>query len=324
MALQKSDWKTSLCERLHLKPAEFFMALITVAALLVDIPLILHRGVALDIPGYAGISVVAVAMISGGYFYRLKNRSERIASAMICTGIFILFSATLSLFNYLMLPLGRPTIDVSLTQIDAMLGFHWPDVMAFAAQFPTTVYIMKLAYNSTMLQFAMLVVVLGLTGRARDLHTMLTSVTITATLTICFWGLFPTLGAKSMYEIPTEVWAAINPPVNREYALALIDIARNGTQFITPSEIRGMIAFPSYHAVLAFTAIYAAWNVKYIGPVFLIINLMILPGIFIHGGHHLVDLPAGFAMFLLGTWLARKAVYAEYERNNLSAFIVAR
>ena len=318
------NWKASLCERMHLKPTEFFMGLISLSALIVDIALVLYKGVKLDLPGYAGIAIVGFPMIFVGLYYRISERSERIASAMICSGIFILFSACLSLFNYLMLPLNRPTIDVSITAIDAMLGFNWPDVMAFAAQYPTIVFIMKLAYLSTLPQLAILVVILGLSGRARDLHVMLTSVTITATLTICFWGVFPTLGAKSLYNVSPEIWQIINPPVNREYALELLRIAREGAPFITPSEIRGLIAFPSYHAVLSFTAMYAAWNLKIAGPVYFVINLLILPGIFIHGGHHFLDLPAGFVMFAFGTWLARRAVHDDYVKYNLPSYIIAR
>lgn len=318
------NWKASLCEKMHLKPTEFFMGLIAFSALIVDTALVLFKGVTLDFAGYAGIAFAGFPMIFVGLYYRISERSERIASAMICSGMFILFSACLSLFNYLMLPLTRPTIDVSITMIDAMLGFNWPDVMAFAAQYPNIVFVMKLAYLSTLPQLAILVVILGLSGRARDLHVMLTSVTITATLTICFWGVFPTLGAKSLYNVSPEIWQAINPPVNREYALELIRVAREGASYITPSEIRGLIAFPSYHAVLSFTAIYAAWNLKVIGPIYLLINLLILPGIFIHGGHHFIDLPAGFVMFAFGTWLARRAVYDDYVRYNLPSYIIAR
>ncbi len=252
---------------------------------------------------------------------RSKGRSERIASALICSGAFIFFSACLSLFNYLLLPIVRPLIDVPIAEIDAMFGYHWPDVMALAANYPAVTSVLKFAYITTIPQFAMLVVILGLSGRLRDLHVMITSVAITATLTICFWGLFPTLGAKSMYILTPELWAAVNPIVDEEYAKDLLRIGEHGPGLISPQEIRGLIAFPSYHAVLAFTAMYAARNVRFVAQIFLILNLLILPGIFIHGGHHLMDLPAGFAMFVFGTWLARRAVYEDYEVRGKPALV---
>jgi len=287
-----------------------------------DVLIILIKNPTIDYFGYLKIIMVSLFVMSIGYFYRLSQRDERIANASICTSLLIFFTMCLGLFNYLMLPLTRSTIDIPIAEIDAMLGFHWPDVMAFAAQFPITVFVMKIAYSSTIFQLAVLIIILGLSGRNHDLNVLIMSLTITGTLTVCFWGLFPTIGAKTMYDIPDEIWQAINPPVNKLYALELIELAKNGPEIITASELRGLIAFPSYHAVLAFTAMYAARNVKYVAPVFLILNLLILPSIFIHGGHHLLDLPAGFLMFLFGTWLAKNAM-EKYKQAPHASVVLA-
>ncbi|MEM7067729.1 MAG: phosphatase PAP2 family protein [Pseudomonadota bacterium] len=316
MQIQKS-----LREKLYLQPAEYLMLMIGLFALLIDTGLIYYKGSAIDFPAYAGLLGLVATVMAIGLFYRISGRSERIASALICSGAFIFFSACLSLFNYLLLPIARPLIDIPIAVIDAMFGFHWPDVMALAAANPIPTEVLKVAYMTTIPQFAMLVVILGLSGRMRDLHVMITSVTITATLTICFWGLFPTLGAKSMYILPPEIWAAINPIVNEEYAKDLLHIGANGPGLISPKEIRGLVAFPSYHAVLAFTAMFAARNVPIIAPIFFLLNLLILPGIFIHGGHHLMDLPAGFVMFAFGTWLALRAVNKDHRLHGTPAFV---
>ncbi len=312
-----------LCESLRLQPAELLMLTVGVAAVLIDVALIAYKGARVDITGYSSIVGLLLLVIPVGLYYRISGRSERIASALICSGSFIFFSACLALFNYLLLPLARPLIDIHITGFDAIWGYYWPDVMAWAAANPTPTLIMKLAYMTTIPQFAALVVILGLTGRLRDLHVMITSVTITATLTICFWGLFPSLGAKSMYVLTPEIWAAINPIVNEEYAKDLLHISTNGPGLISPKELRGLIAFPSYHAVLAFTAIYAARNVPFVAQFFLALNLLILPGIFIHGGHHLMDLPAGFLMFAFGTYLAKQAVYRDYKERSAPILVAA-
>lgn len=315
--------RDTLCQKLHLQPAELLMITIGVAAVVVDFALVVYKGSQIDFTAYGGLFALVLFVVPLGLFYRIKGRSERIASALICSGAFIFFSACLSLFNYLLLPIVRPLIDIHITQFDAMLGFHWPQVMAWAAANPWPTLVLKIAYMTTIPQFAALVVILGLSGRMRDLHIMITSVTITATLTICFWGLFPSLGAKSMYILTPEIWNAINPIVNEEYAKDLLHIGANGPGMISPKEIRGLIAFPSYHAVLAFTAIYAARNVRFVAPIFLVLNLLILPGIFIHGGHHLMDLPSGFVMFAFGTWLASNAVAKDYRRRNAPDLVAA-
>lgn len=298
------------------------MLMVTVMSFSINLVVTLVRGIDVDGIGYLTLGLISAGMIGCGYIYRLKDRSERIASSMICTGIFVAFTACISFFNYLMLPLTNGPYDVYLTQIDAVFGYHWPSVMAWAADHLLISEILKYAYATTMPQMAILIVVLGLTGRAYDMHMLMASVTITATLSVCFWGVFPTLGAKSLYDLPPEIWAAVQPMVDLEYTNYLKEVARNGPGLITPSEVRGLIAFPSFHAVLAFTAMYAARNVKYLGPIFIVLNLLILPATFIHGGHHLVDLPAGFAMFALGTYLAKCVIDKGYKENKLDRFIL--
>lgn len=297
---------SNLARKINLQQAEFTMLCVAVFALIINFSLILVKGANVDYAGYLGIALTVCMLSSIGYFYRLSGRSENIASGLLCAAIFIFFSACLSLFNYLLLPLAHGPYDLMLAEWDSLFGYHWPDIMALAAQYPFFTTVLKFAYMSTMLQFAMLIAILGLSGRKQDLHVMITSVTITATLTICFWGLFPTTGTTTIHELPQSLWDQIGPTVDRAYALDLISIVRNGPSVITPTEIRGLIAFPSYHAVLAFTAMYAAWNLRFIGPIFFVVNLLILPSIFVHGGHHFVDLPAGFLMFVLGTVLAKK------------------
>ena len=311
----------SLFGRFH--PCERFMLTVTFAAAMVDLAMIGWKGSSVDWLAYAGLLTLFACLLAGGLAYRITNRSERIALSMIGAGIFIMFSAALSMYNYLLLPLTRPVIDVPLAEMDAMFGYHWPQIMQWAADHLFVSNVLKMAYITTLPQIALLVVILGLTGRQMELHKLLVSVTISATITICFWGLFPTLGAKSMYQIPMEIWQTVAPIVNLEYTNELKKIAVDGPGIITPSEIRGLIAFPSYHAVLAFTAIYAARTVKWLFPIFLVVNLLILPGIFVHGGHHLVDLPAGFVVFLIGAWAGNHVVHKDYRVRKAPALCPA-
>ncbi|MEO0327939.1 MAG: phosphatase PAP2 family protein [Pseudomonadota bacterium] len=300
--------RNQICERLKLKPAEFLMLTVAIAAAAIDVCLSLYKGAQFDIPAYAGVAGIILFTLPLGFYYRISGRNEGIASALICTGAFILFSTSMSIFNYLLLPLSTPLIDLQLAKLDAYFGYHWPDIMRLASEYPTINKILKYAYMSTISQFAALIIILGLSNRLRDLHVMITSVAITATLTICFWGLFPSMGVTVIYPLSQEGWHSVGPIVDQAYALDMMRIAVEGPGVISPKEIRGLIAFPSYHAVLAFTAMYASRNVPIISIVFLFINLLILPAIFVHGGHHFVDLIGGFMMFAIGTVIAVSAV----------------
>lgn len=299
-------------------PAEKTMAVVALCAGAIDLGLIFYKNSQVDWIGYLSIMGIVTGLMCMGLFYRLSGRSERIGAAVICAGLFIFFSLCLSMFNYQLLPLWRAPIDLELNAIDRMLGFHWPDVVAWASQHLVINEIIRFAYMSTIPQFAAIVVILGLTGRIRELHILIVSITITATFTICFWGVFPSMGPSTIFELPRSVELLAHPLHDTSvYGKYLIRMAVEGPDLISPKDIKGLVAFPSYHIVLAFTAVYCARDIKWVFPFYLVLNLLIVPGIFMHGGHHLIDLPAGAIVAMVGIYLARKAVIKHYKQNNL-------
>lgn len=300
---------------LYFRPAEKFVFLLTAIIITIDCALLLYkRNAVFDFAGYALTLALAVAAISAGLYARISRRSEPVASALICTSAFIMMTAAVSLFSYLLLPIKHGTHDHILVGWDAMFGYHWPSVMAWASEHPLITDILGIAYMTSMIQLAVLVIVLGVSARTHDMHILLISMTMTAILGISFWGFFPTLGPITVFELSDDIWASVDPFVGKAYGPYLKELTATGPGYLTPTEVRGLIAFPSFHAVMAFAAMYASRNVKILGPALFALNLLILPSIFIHGGHHFVDLPAGFVAFLIGTWLAKRLL-AHFERS---------
>ena len=320
-AVNSAGEQTRLTQKTWLLPAEKIMAVVALAAAFIDGFLIVFNNSQVDWPGYLSILAMIAAMLTMGLFYRLSGRSDRIAAATICAALFIFYSLCMSMYNYQLLPLWREPIDVQLNAIDQMFGYHWPTVIAWAGQHPIFNEIIRFAYMSTIPQFAAIVVILGLTGRIRELHILIVSITITATFTICFWGLFPSLGAQSLYDLPLAMEMLVSPEVSTAYGDHMLTMAIEGPGLISPKEIKGLIGFPSYHIVLAFTAVYAARTVRWVFPVYLVLNILILPGIYMHGGHHMIDLPAGIFVAFVGIYIARKVVIKHYKEHNLPEFV---
>ncbi len=303
----------------QLMPAEKSMLLISMVAGPIAVSSFLIRGLNVDWASYGASMLVVLGLMVIGYFYRKTGRSERIGAATTCAGLFIFFTICLSMYNYMLLPLWREPIDLQLNEIDQWFGYSWPAVIEWAGQNPVFNEIVRFAYLSTLPQFAALVVILGLSGRIKELHVLIASVTITATFAITFWGLFPSLGAKSLYDLPQAMEMLASPIIDTTYGDEMLRMAVEGPGYITPKDIKGLIAFPSYHIVLAVTAIYASRTVKWAFPIYLVLNVLIMPGIYMHGGHHLVDLPAGLVVAAAGLYLARRMVYKQYEKFNFPA-----
>ncbi|MEM7709954.1 MAG: phosphatase PAP2 family protein, partial [Pseudomonadota bacterium] len=217
--------------------------------------------------------------------------------------------------NYLALSFQRPLVDDTLVALDALLGFDWPSFMALAAQYPSLSLPGALLYISSLFQFAIIITALGLTGRTWQMHEFVIVKLFAGVIAIGFWSLFPSFGPTAYFGLSPEIEAVINPVVDSAYGRELLALHAHGPGLITPTEAKGLIAFPSFHTVMALTAIIGAWHVPWLRWPFLVINLAMLPAIIVHGGHHLVDLIGGaltvvFAMALTHAVLRRTGAFS--------------
>ena len=77
-----------------------------------------------------------------------------------------------------------------------------------------------------------------------------------------FLAIFPTTGPSSLYDLTDEwlwLWlSAVHPVLGPSHGKDVTSLMREGVPLLTPKDIRGLIAFPSYHTVLALAATYYA------------------------------------------------------------------
>lgn len=307
-------WPSPLAD---IKPPERMILQMTVLVVTLNLIQIFWRGVAIDWAAYGTLAMIFAACFLGGQYYRLSGRSERIGLALVCTGLFPAFSAAMVMFNYLLMPTIAPPIDRAMIWVDSLFGYHWPSVIAWASEHPFLNAVFRYAYLTTIPQMGLLIIVLGLSGRARQLHVMMVSITITSIIAVAFWGFFPSHGAKSIFVLPAQIEALANPIIDTAYGRDLVRMAAEGPGLISPDSVKGLIAFPSYHAVLAFTAIYSMRGVRFLFWVYLVLNVLIIPATPLHGGHHMIDVPAGFVLFVVGTILAERLVGRMYREGDL-------
>jgi membrane-associated phospholipid phosphatase len=117
----------------------------------------------------------------------------------------------------------------------------------------------------------------------------------------------PSLGAKSLYTLPPDVAARLTLSITTDYGKELVALLHNGPGYITPTDVRGLIAFPSYHGVLALIVTFYAWPVRWLRWPVLLTNALVLICTPIQGGHHLVDVLASFPVAALSIFVASLA-----------------
>lgn len=291
----------------RLRKAERGMLLFVgfVGLVAVLLALLLNRQV--NWPPFAGgyVATLALALI-GGYVRQAKS-APRLALALVGAGIFTGFTAVSSLFIFALFPLGNPLIDPQLMRIDAALGYHWPALIAWLAEFPVLSRVLGYIYHSSLLQILLTIILLATLSRDLALHRFLLVGIVTLIIAVAVWWLLPSIGPSAFQEIPEAHRLATGlyySPAYGDYLRSLVEV---GPRQISPEIITGVVAFPSYHMVMALLVVWFTRGTLAFLPA-LLINTAMVPATLSHGGHHLIDLIGAVAVFALGLWTAHRVI----------------
>ncbi len=246
-------------------------------------------------------------LVLGGYI-RLYKDMQRTASCAIAAAIYIGFSGVAAILIYLRFPIAGTIYDAQLMQIDrVMTGYSWPAMVHWLAQFPLAGKALALVYGSSLPQLFVVIFALSFMGRLVALHRILLTGTISLLFAIAIWWCFPTFGPAPYFQIPAEVEAAVALVYDNDTASRLLDMAAYGNALIAPGIIMGTIASPSYHTIMACMVVWFLARSPLFWPA-LVLNLVMVPAILSHGGHHVIDVIAGVAVFFAALWIAQRLV----------------
>jgi hypothetical protein len=240
--------------------------------------------------------VAAIAAAATGFgclFYTYVRPDEKLSAMLFGTFFLVVFSASFSLLNYLLLTVAGPRIDHELAVIDLMAGVDWPALIRLAELHPWLNRVLNLAYLSLLPQIC-----LGLWGRMSDIYKLCLSVALGAAMTVACWTLAPSFGAFTVYSVPIGTPHFVLA-VDAVYAHDLLNLLAQGPGRISPFDVKGLIAFPSFHAALAIFVIWYAWSIKLLRWPALALNLLVVISTPIQGGHHVIDVPAGLLVAAL-------------------------
>jgi len=255
---------------------------------------------------YAALAAITGLFWAGGYIYGVWRPEPRISAMLLGTGFLIGFTAGASVLNAMLLTVAGPRIDTILAKADIALGFDWPGMMRAMANHPGLLKLLNLAYGVLLPEISLAVVVLRTMGLIGPLYRFVLAVAIGALICFFIWTLFPAFGAMSVYHFDPTLAARLGVPVDGAYGDALIRMLRDGPGPIAPDNVKGLIGFPSYHAVLALLLIWHLRRVPWLRWPLLVLNLIVIFATPIEGGHHWVDVFAAVPVTALSILLAQK------------------
>jgi hypothetical protein len=206
--------------------------------------------------------------------------------------------AQLAAFNgavwFLQFPLASlalPTIDAPLARIDEMFGAYWPDHIKWMMSHPMLFEAMGLIYRSLLFQIPVACLILGILD-PRRLRVLVLANTIGLSATVALATIIPAGGAVYHFGNPFDAADVAQFQTVREGTLRLLD----------PKVISGIIAFPSYHTLLAVLIALSFKGLPRVFPFVLLLDIAIIFTTRGTGGHHYGDIVAGIVVAILANW----------------------
>ncbi len=248
--------------------------------------------------GQSAVKVIAVSAFCGlvAYFYRTWRPMRAFEVVCTETAILLSFTAAAAPLSYLVTSLDRPLIDTQLIAVDAALGFDWSAYVGYVNERPLLGMICSAIYLTTLAQVALAVIVLGLGGKIERTQQFVAAVMLGALICILVSGILPSAGALATTRPSDAFWGNHHPVVDLAYKQTFFDLRSGAERFMSLDQMKGMIAFPSYHGTLSALLILAFFRVGHWFWPILVLNALILLATPVEGGHHLVDVIGGVAV----------------------------
>jgi hypothetical protein len=291
-----------------------YVALWTALAALAAVDALACRALGLHFTNWLPFVAAAGAIGAVALIYGLSGRDSRIAGMAQGVLLSMLFSLLGAILTYAAAVQAGPLYDNQLAAADAALGFDWAAWYGFVSAHPPLQWLLALAYMSLLPQILLSVFWFALTEREHRTIELLANFTLAILLTAVLFHLVPALGP-----------CAGVPRFREAYVDQLALLRRGAWPALDLMHLKGVVAFPSFHTVLAVLFAYAHRGTRLFLPLALLNGLMLV-SIPSEGGHYLVDAIAGVAIAaiaILGTralGALPRPIWARYPAGSSGRF----
>jgi membrane-associated phospholipid phosphatase len=194
-----------------------------------------------------------------------------------------------------------PLVDTALARIDADIHFQTVAVVHWVSHHPVLRRTLAIAYLTLPPLILASLLVPPLCGRAVDSRRYVLAVLIAAVMTAALFAFWPAAGPWTMEGFaPTKSQAAIVD------SLALL---KSG-QPLPEGAKSAVVAFPSFHIILAVLSLIALWNVRWARWFVFSLCILICVSTISTGWHYLIDVIGGLAVTYLAQTIANAALEA--------------
>lgn len=247
------------------------------------------------------LAVTAASWLASRPSYKVPARKafyENVAQSFQWIALLSVFTHAGALLQYLAVATDLPLVSDALVSIDAALGFHWLQAYRWVTANPGWHAVLGFAYASGSVQLLAIPIILTLTSNSKDYAEFAVQFIAAVFVSILIAAWLPAESAFLHFDIrdPGTIstvsdFAPLRSGVVRELAFA---------------SSQGLISFPSLHTILALCFAYSLRHVRFVFPVGIVLNGMMIVSTPTQGGHYLCDVLSGLVIGVLLIYLVRK------------------
>lgn len=281
---------------------------IIVCVIALNVVLMSSRGIQVPRTEFAVPAAAIMLLTVFGLFYRWR-RVDSFVMCLLGLGHVVVFTSAYTLLMYSAGTFSAPLTDQYLVHFDHACGISLPAIVAWAQAHPTITGLLKIAYDSLLLQTALVVIVLGMTGRRVPLEQFVLQFILTALLTVLGFVFFPAIG-------PFESYGYAMDASQERYVEHLMALRAGEMSVFTLSGAEGLITWPSFHTTWAILLAWAFRRHKWLFAPAIVVNLAVIASTMTTGWHYFADVVAGAAVAVAAIWmttLTRHWFYTDSE-----------
>ncbi|MDN7879001.1 phosphatase PAP2 family protein [Burkholderia aenigmatica] len=241
-----------------------------------------------------------------------KLRCQDIALSILCFRTIAMYGQAVAVATYIGAAVGRPEVQDALLAWEQSFGFDWLKTYQWIVRSNILQQVLEFAYRSMAYQMVLLCFLFGILRRRQELCEMMLIFVISLLFVVAISTWYPAASAFPHFGINDSGPAS---------HLSDYFSARSGAPMVmNPMAMQGIVSLPSFHAVVALMLIFVTRNLRFIFPVTLTLNFVMLVSTFSVGGHYLADIGAGVIVGIVTIWLVRRwfSVYETVQRPILT------
>ncbi|RXV69272.1 PAP2 family protein [Burkholderia stabilis] len=222
---------------------------------------------------------------------------ENVAHSLQWIAVLAVFTHVALVFQYLCVTTNFPLVGDALVAVDAALGFHWLEIYRWVTMHHWMHAVLGLAYVSGDVQLLAIPVILAITSNSRDYAEFVVQFIVSVIVSILISVFLPAESAFLHFNIQDPGTVS-----------TVSDFARlrsGAAREVIFASAQGLISFPSLHVMLALSFAYSLRHVRFVFPIGIALNALMIVSTPTQGGHYLSDVLSGLVIGVLVIYVVR-------------------